>query len=142
MRIYVAGKLENAARIQQVQEAARKQGHQITYDWTTHGSIGHEGMNRVKEVAENERRGVMAADLVIVILPGGRGTHAELGIAIGISTAVVVWSDDQKMFECTEEGTPCAFYFNRNVTRMLCTFENLLQVSVNDLVYRNPWRYE
>lgn len=137
MRIYVAGKLENAARIQEVQRALEKQGHVISYDWTTHGSIGHEGMERVAQVAENERRGVMTADLVIVILPGGRGTHAELGMAIGYGVAAVVWSEDPAMFQCTEEGTPCAFYFARKVNRINCSFQELLTIPAHHM-----WRFQ
>lgn len=83
MRYYIATALERAADHTLVRDAMAAAGHQITYDWTAHGSVQSEGLDRIREVAEAETRGVLDADLVIVLLPGGRGTHAELGIAIG-----------------------------------------------------------
>jgi hypothetical protein len=58
-------------------------GHEITYDWSVHGSVQKDGPERIREVAEAECNGVLQADLFVCLLPGGRGTHTELGIALG-----------------------------------------------------------
>ncbi len=64
----------------------------------------------------------MSADLVIVLLPSGmkssgRGTHAELGIALGLNIPILIWSNVPGMFEATE--ATCAFYHHPGVVAMV-----------------------
>lgn len=82
MNAYVASTLTNAGEAQAVAEALEQDGWSITYKWWTHGSVQAEGDDRIREVATAEMGGVVAADLVVVVLPGGRGTHVELGMAL------------------------------------------------------------
>lgn len=81
-KFYVASALENAAAVKSLVAELTARGWKCTYDWSTHGSV-QDQPERWKEVAEAEAFGVFNADAVIVIQPGGRGTHVELGIAIG-----------------------------------------------------------
>jgi predicted Rossmann-fold nucleotide-binding protein len=37
----------------------------------------------LKEIGQKEKNAVLESDFVVVILPGGKGTHIELGIALG-----------------------------------------------------------
>ena len=104
LHIYVATGLEYAHRARLVGCALRAAGHKITYDWTTHGSVQGEGFDRLAEVAQAERDGVAVADLVIAILPGGRGTHVEIGMALGYGIPVALLIQDG----CYD--AECAFY--------------------------------
>ena len=104
LHIYVATGLEYAHRARLVGCALRAAGHKITYDWTTHGSVQGEGFGRLAEVAQAERDGVAVADLVIAILPGGRGTHIEIGMALGYGIPVALLYQDGCYY------TECAFY--------------------------------
>ena len=81
MKFYIATRLERADDHRIAREVLEAAGHQITYDWTVHGSVKDEGVSRIREVAMAELGGVRDADFVVVLLPGGRGTHAELGAA-------------------------------------------------------------
>lgn len=93
--IYVATSLENAKLAAAVMGGLRAWGAKITYDWTTHGSVAEQPVQRRREVASNEANGVRDAGLVVVLLPGGRGTHVELGIAVGLRIpALVIWSGE------------------------------------------------
>ena len=114
MRIYIASALENIEQVQAVRDALIAEGHTITYDWTTHGAV-RDDLARLAEVAGSEVQGVREADLVVVLLPGGRGTHAELGMACALGIPVLLVSSDGATFE-PGEGT-CAFYWARNVCR-------------------------
>lgn len=87
MKIYVASALENIGYIREVMGAFRRKGHEITYDWTEHGSVQESEPDVICDVAGKEVAGIAAADVVLVVLPGGRGTHIELGIAVGLSIA-------------------------------------------------------
>ena len=80
--------------------------HEITYDWTQHGSVQDDGPERIAEVAAAESRGVYLADAVIVLLPGGRGTHAELGMAYALGKRIFIHGP-----RAGEDGRECAFYY-------------------------------
>ena len=114
MKIYIASKLENYLQVQALRDALLAAGHSITYDWTLHGSVHGQGEDRLREVAAAERNGVLQADLVIVLLPGGRGTHAELGMANALGKPVIIFSSFNEPFD-EYGGTTCAFYWNENV---------------------------
>jgi hypothetical protein len=131
MKFYVATKLERAEDQKAIVTWLKNLGHEITYDWSVHGSVQSEGLDRIREVAMNESRGVLDADLVIVILPGGRGTHAELGMAladadrqherrgmtaVGGEKRVVIIGDDGGV-----DGRTCAFYHHPRIDRRFST---------------------
>lgn len=116
MKIYIASRLENHPQVKAVRDALVADGHSITYDWTRHGSVQGEGEDRLREVAAAERAGVMTADIVIVLLPGGRGTHAELGIANALGIPVILVSKTRDMFQA--DSATCAFYWNDNVRQL------------------------
>ena len=112
MKFYIASALENHASVSLAATMLKNAGHTHTYDWTEHGSVQRDGDARIAEVAANEIAGVWAADVVIVLLPGGRGTHTELGVAIGAGKQVHVHGP---MLDAS--GRTCAFYHAPNVTR-------------------------
>ncbi len=61
-----------------------------------------------------ERNGVRTAYLVIVLPPGGRCIHAELGMADALGKPVIIFSASTDPFD-KYEGATCAFYWNENV---------------------------
>jgi nucleoside 2-deoxyribosyltransferase len=124
LRFYIASRLENAQQVRAVAESLKDMGWEHTYDWTVHGSVKNEGEDRIKEVAEKEMQGVRDAEIVIVLLPGGRGTHAELGAANALRIPAIVWAETDDLF-CQDDRT-CAFYWNSNVTRITGDIINLL----------------
>ena len=117
MKIYIASRLENYLQVQAVRDALVSAGHVITYDWTRHGSVQGQGEARLREVAANELNGVRDADLVVVLLPGGRGTHAELGMANVLGKPVILFSNADDPFDAYTADT-CAFYWNENVYQL------------------------
>jgi len=95
-------------------------GWEITYDWTVHGSVRGPDVSReqVADVADREVDGVLLAQVVVVLLPGGRGAHVELGVAlacaIGDGNRVVIWSSTPDVDFGTTEATS-AFYHHPGV---------------------------
>lgn len=118
MKYYIATTLSRAPQHNVVRDELGKLGYELTYDWTTHGSVKHVSTERLQEVAENERRGILAADFVVVLLPGGKGTHVELGLSIASRKRVFIHSEDPKVFEVGPEV--CAFYHYPEVVRIVC----------------------
>lgn len=113
MKYYIATKLENHAEHNRLMAKLSDKGHQITYNWTTHGPVYKSGIERVIEVSQLEHKGVVMADVVIMLWPGGRGTHVELGMAIALNKKVAIVTDVEDHHGATQET--CAFYHHPNV---------------------------
>lgn len=115
MKFYIATKLERVADHHNLRDRLITLGHEITYDWTVHGSVQREGVDVIRKVALAEKRGVLEADFVCVLLPGGRGTHAELGMALAWGKPVFIHARAEDGFFAQDERT-CAFYHDPLVT--------------------------
>ncbi len=114
MKFYVASNLPNRNMASLMVRALEGAGHECAYDWTEHGSMQTEP-DKWPDVAEAELAGVMRADFVVVLLPGGRGTHVELGAALAMGTRVFLVGDD----ELLRAGSyNCVFHFHPAVTRV------------------------
>jgi nucleoside 2-deoxyribosyltransferase len=96
MKYYIATKLSNAQAHNRLRDLLSEQGHHLTYDWTIHGPVWTEGYKRCQEVGEAELKGVADADFVIVMMPGGRGTHVELGAALILNKMVLFFSENEE----------------------------------------------
>lgn len=127
MRFYIATGLQHAQRASELAEVLKNRGHEHTYDWTVHGDIRREGETRMSEVAFNELRAVRDAELMVVLLPGGTGTHTELGVAIATrgNKRIILWSEKGEEFNYDERA--CTFYFHPSIERIVCPFEELLR---------------
>lgn len=108
-KVYVAGGLQNIDMVRQVQQAVRDYGGVINYDWTEHGSVAH-----VPEIwlsaSAAEIEAASTCDLLIVCLPGGRGTHAEIGLALG--------GKAQEVIITGPTGDFCLFYHAEKVRQI------------------------
>ncbi len=120
---YIASGLENADAVRALKKVLDEAGWKHTYDWTVHGAVDKD---KWPPTASAEAEGVWMADVLIVLLPGGRGTHTELGIAIGMVDPVVfgpgedrmrivIYSADPGEFEI--KGRTCVFYHHPCVER-------------------------
>lgn len=119
MKYYIASRLENHANVKLLKKYLDEAGWEHTYDWTVHGSVRDVSTTRMAEVARNEVEGVANADVVIVILPGGRGTHIEMGIALHPSSRSLLWvvsNQPEKDFGLGEDT--CAFYHHPRAFRI------------------------
>jgi len=108
MKYYIASSLENAEQVKRLIWLLKSWGWQVTYDWTKHGSVQAEGREVIKETAKKELAGVKEADLVIILLPGGRGTHIEMGVALALGKPVILYAEDNTVLEQTKRI--CSFY--------------------------------
>ena len=86
--IYVASNLLQYKRVRHTNNVLRDHGVEITYDWTPHAeelfasdAPDNRPEEELCEIGLNEVRGVAQAQFLLVLLPGGRGTHFELGQA-------------------------------------------------------------
>src|SRR5689334_16558704 len=92
MKYYIASALENVEPVRRVRDYMKWFGHEITHDWTTHGPVWQRGTQVCKETLDLEINGVLNADVVIVLWPAMRGSHVELGLAIGAGKKIIFYS--------------------------------------------------
>ena len=118
MKFYIATYLERAADHNLVRDILIRRGHKITYDWTTHGSVKEQGEARISQVCQNELRGVRDADFVVGLLPGGRGTHGEIGAAGVLEKPMFLHATEgnEALFGFTDKT--CAFYWSPDTVRI------------------------
>ena len=126
MRFYIASGLENIDRVKTVIGTLTEKGHEITHDWTLHGDVRGEGEETMSSVANAEAFAVISSDCVILMLPGGRGTHTELGLALASRSnkRIILWSETGDEFGGGEKT--CGFYHHSAVERLCCSFDELL----------------
>lgn len=111
---YIASSLDNAEAVRQLAQTLLGRGH-----WTVHGAAyrPEESAARnvvvMRDVARAEMKGVTTADVVIVLLPGGRGTHVELGGALATGKRVLIVGD--RDVRHGDGPRPCAFYHHAAV---------------------------
>lgn len=108
VKVYVATGYENRATARAVMDVLEEYGWVVTYDWTA-----SEGPPS-REMADAEAAGVAEADALVVLLPGGRGTHVELGIAVAMRKLVLLFVADDA--ELARGGEVCPFYLRAHVT--------------------------
>ena len=129
LRYYLATKVENWNFANEVADMLTGAGWVQVYRWTSHGNNGnveHLGDKVKKEVAETETNGVKDADVLLVLAPGGRGTHVEIGIALGNNKPIFIWAEKEKDLK-SADGQITTFYYHSLVTRCVCKKEDLIK---------------
>lgn len=122
-RFYIATQIERAKDHNTIRDLLIQCGHELTYDWTTHGNVRRTSQELLTSVSHKMIDAILAADVVIVLLPGGKGTHTEFGAALASGKKVIVHCEDEEVFLPTEKTN--AFYHHRLITPLICPFGEL-----------------
>ena len=114
----------------------------LSYDWTTHGSVRERGPEAMAAVCAAEIEGIRAADLVIILLPAGRGTHAELGAAHALGKRIVIHSDDEEKFGFFGSDTRTSTFYHApdQILHHTGSFEDLAAASIFWMCQSTPVR--
>lgn len=114
---YIASGLPNAERVKSLRDKLVALDLRPSYDWTEHGYVLDKTLAIREKVAQSEIKGVLSADIVIVLHPGGRGTHVELGAAIAQAELAPIHAWPRLIYLV---GAPpeCVFYDHPAVTRI------------------------
>ena len=65
----------------------------------------------------------MKSDVVIILLPGGKGTHVELGIAIALGKNIFLYSPNDEIDDLALTST---FYQLPEVQKVIGTLDELI----------------
>ncbi len=103
-RFYLATRKDRSKQAEPLLEALKAQGWERTFEWTAQDEASTDAYG---EVARKELEGVRDADVLIVLLPGGFGTHVEIGAALALGKQVILHAPDRKTLETPY---PCIFH--------------------------------
>jgi nucleoside 2-deoxyribosyltransferase len=117
MKFYVATRFSNKAEVRRTAKLLKQEfGHDITYNWANQPLLPVTE-KVLRESAVEEIEGVNGADYVVAILPGGYGTHVEIGAALVQDKPVfLVVPNDGLLSDPYKNAVP--FYRHPNVHRV------------------------
>lgn len=117
MNFYVGSGMKNCELVDYYAEKLIEKGWHQTYNWVKNinDDVSIEDMIKY---AKLEKQGVMDSDVIVILLPAGRGAHIELGMALALNKKLFLCSSTEEEF--TIENT-VAFYELPNVVRLVGT---------------------
>jgi nucleoside 2-deoxyribosyltransferase len=108
-RFYLSTRKDRSAEGAALTEALEALGWQCTFDWT---ALQEANLARYPEIAQAEIAGVREADVLLVLLPGGYGTHAEIGAALALGRPIIIHAPNQQVLDTPY---PCVFHHHPGV---------------------------
>ncbi|WP_339254250.1 group-specific protein [Sporosarcina sp. FSL W8-0480] len=131
-KFYVASSFKNIEVVRLVSNRLKDEGFIQTYDWTRNERAST--IEDLKIIGLKEKDAVMEADFVIVLLPAGKGSHIELGIALGLEKRIYLYSpnDEVNQFETTS-----TFYHLPEVQKCMGAIEEFVEKVISDQVLVN-----
>jgi nucleoside 2-deoxyribosyltransferase len=112
-RFYLATKKDRGTQAAQLLRALESRGWERTYTWIAGDEATAE---QYADVALKELRGIEQADVLIVLLPGGYGTHVEIGAALALGKPVILHAPDRKTLDTPY---PCPFHYHPDVKLLI-----------------------
>ena len=121
MRFYIASSFSNIETVRIVSGRLKRLGFHHTYDWTQN----ERGVtiDQLREIGQKEKDAIMEADFIVVLLPAGKGSHIEFGIALGQGKTIYLYSPNG---EVDDFDTTSTFYHLPGVEKCTGTIEELI----------------
>lgn len=91
-RFYLATSLGNREVALDVIRRLQDLGWTLTFDWASRPPVDHHDEEALYARGLDDAEGVAHADVLVAILPGGAGTHVEIGMAMGRGIPVILWA--------------------------------------------------
>ncbi|MFA1822485.1 group-specific protein [Virgibacillus oceani] len=120
-KFYVASSFKNIETVRYVSKELISNGYILTYDWTKNARVST--FEELKEIGRQERNAVMEADFIIVLLPAGKGSHIEFGIALAQGKRIYLYSQNE---EVNNLETTSTFYHLIQVEKCIGTIDELI----------------
>ena len=123
MKFYIGTVFKNKDLVNNVSKKLISKGLHHTYNWASNIST-HETIDDMIKSSELEQQAIIDSDIVIILLPAGRGTHIELGIALALNKKIYLCSLDGKDFDVENSVN---FYQNPNIIRLVGNIDSIIE---------------
>ncbi|KMK75805.1 nucleoside 2-deoxyribosyltransferase [Alkalihalobacillus pseudalcaliphilus] len=121
MKFYIASSFSNMNKVRELSSRLKEIGYEQTYDWTQNNRAS--SLEALQKIGLLEKKAVIEADFLIVLTPAGKGSHIELGMAIGAEIPVYLYSEDGRINNFHETST---FYHLPEVNQVIGDFEKII----------------
>lgn len=123
-KFYIGSSLKNYKLVDYYANRLKENGFEQTYDWVSNLDVKDISKQILMQYAKSEQQGIEESDVVIILLPGGRGSYIELGMALGLDKKIFLCSENKEEF--TIYNT-VAFYELPNITKLIGTADENIQ---------------
>jgi nucleoside 2-deoxyribosyltransferase len=135
MKFYIASSLKNWEQVNELNEILEQKGWINTCNWANYGLVKNSSSTskELGKISINQMQAIIESDVIICILPMGRGAHVELGASValymmGLPKKVYLYSEDPKLFESNDKTA--GIYHNPVVIQK----SGSLYTLVNDII--------
>lgn len=125
-KFYIASRFGNKDTVRYVAQYLKDKGFCHTYDWTKNERALT--YTDLETIGSREKCAIIESDFVIVLLPAGKGSHIELGIALGQGKKIYLYSPDKSV---NDFATTSTFYHLPEVEKVVGPIEDLLEIFVD-----------
>ncbi|MDM5189963.1 nucleoside 2-deoxyribosyltransferase [Bacillus sp. DX4.1] len=95
MNFYIASGFQNKYLVQFVASKLKEAGWQHTYDWTKNEKATH--AVQLQEIGQAERQAIKDADVFLLLLDGGKGSHTEFGMALAWEKKIYMYHENNPL---------------------------------------------
>ena len=127
MKFYIGSGMKNCNLVDYYAKKLKENGWEQTYDWVKNVSNDVSIEDMIK-YAKLESKGIADSDIVIILLPAGRGAHIELGMALALNKKIFLCSNTKEEFNI--ENT-VAFYELPNIIKLVETPDKNIKEIIN-----------
>lgn len=115
MKFYIGSGMKNCELVNYYAKILKRKGWILTYNWVENINDGV-SIEDMTSYAISESQGIVDSDVVIILLPAGRGAHIELGMALALNKKIFLCSETKDEFSI--ENT-VAFYGLPNIIQLI-----------------------
>ncbi len=123
MKFYIASSFNNIPSVTYVSEKLKSKGFIHTYDWTKIGGVCT--FEELRDIGQKEKEAVIQSDFLVILLPAGKGSHIELGIALGSGKTIYLYSQNEEIYNFETTST---FYHLPEVEHVMGTLDDLVYI--------------
>lgn len=125
MRFYIGSGFKNCELVNYYSKVLEQNGWKHTYNWAKNINNNEKNEDLI-EYSKLEKKGIIDADVVIILLPAGRGTHIELGMALALNKKIFLCTDNKEEFSIKNTVN---FYQLPDIVQLIGTAdENLKEI--------------
>ena len=122
VNFYIASSFKNIEQVRELSSVLKLKGFTQSYDWTQNEKAN--SFEKLATIGEKEKEAVMNSDFLVILLPAGKGSHIELGIALGLGKRIYIYSPTNEINEYDKTST---FYHIKDINKFVGNFDSFKQ---------------
>lgn len=121
MKFYVGSSFKNNQLVNYISKEFSKFDWENTHNWAENIKVNETQSDLISSSIQ-EKEAIKSADVIIIVLPGGLGTHIEIGMALAWEKKVYLCSTDEKLLNGTVN-----FYYLPDIIKLSGNIDDIIQ---------------